>query len=563
MTRARNNTMTGKIKSTTVFCAALLLTAANVLGQTSPGNLGNEDVTVVKDYQPVLNDAFKISILPAGDTSTAHPAPLNYNTEPAQMNTAFNITPIKPVRIKDDNIKKLYRGYVKAGYGNYNTPLLDVRYNSLRSKEFDAGVHAKHISSSGKLKGYGYGDYSVNTVGVNGTRYFSENALKGVVDYNRDVYHYYGYKSPPELFTKNETRHLMNLFEGSVGFYSTHNNKDRLNYTSDVLFTSYNDNQSTDETMIGFKAGGGKRVYDGYATADAEVYAMHVKQPHQDNKRTLFQLTPSYQFKKDRYYLSAGLRLAAESGDYIDSELHLYPQATASADILSDEISVFAILGGGLTPNTVAILSRDNPYMNNFTPLVNTNEKLSLTGGINARISKEMMFTASAKFGSYERMAYYYNTIGDDEPVKYSVIYDDASRMELKAGIDYSQSAKTGISLTAAYDSYNNDSLDKPLFKPAFKIGLKGFYSISEKILINAELHFNDGAYALEYVPENIGYKKLDSYIDFSAGVDYRYSKILSFFVQANNIGMQRYFRWYNYPSFRLNAMAGLTYSFW
>ncbi|MBK9638938.1 MAG: hypothetical protein IPO63_14455 [Bacteroidetes bacterium] len=33
-------------------------------GGGKTGNLGNEDINVIKEYQPVLNDAFKINISP-------------------------------------------------------------------------------------------------------------------------------------------------------------------------------------------------------------------------------------------------------------------------------------------------------------------------------------------------------------------------------------------------------------------------------------------------------------------------------------------------------------------
>ena len=101
------------------------------------------------------------------------------------------------------------------------------------------------------------------------------------------------------------------------------------------------------------------------------------------------------------------------------------------------------------------------------------------------------------------------------------------------------------------------------MYTPSFRIGLHGRYAIADKIYMRSELYFNDGVYALNYAPARPEYMKLDSYIDINLGVEYRYSKILSAFVQLNNLGMQKYFKWYNYPSYRLNAIAGITYSFW
>ena len=181
----KNTTLTAMKNSihVIIYMLLILLLAVNSLKAQNSGqqNLGNEDVTIVKEYQPVLNDAFKINILPEGDTSVAEPLHLQYNLEPQQMNSVYTLSPIKPVKIKDDVIKKLYRGFAKAGYGNYNTPLVEVSYHSLRSKIFDAGVDAKHMSSTGDIKGFGHPNFSENKLGLNGTRYFDKNAVRGAL----------------------------------------------------------------------------------------------------------------------------------------------------------------------------------------------------------------------------------------------------------------------------------------------------------------------------------------------------------------------------------------------
>ena len=59
-----------------------------------------------------------------------------------------------------------------------------------------------------------------------------------------------------------------------------------------------------------------------------------------------------------------------------------------------------------------------------------------------------------------------------------------------------------------------------------------------------------------------LDYKTIKGYVDISFGVDYRYSKVLSVFLNLNNITASKYSRWYNYPSYTFGAMAGLSYSF-
>lgn len=93
------------------------------------GNLGNEQINVVKAYQPTLSDAFKISDVPSRDTAVSYTPDMKYEISPVQYPTVYTISPIKPLRIKDENIKKLYRGFVKGGYGTKNTPYAEIFYN--------------------------------------------------------------------------------------------------------------------------------------------------------------------------------------------------------------------------------------------------------------------------------------------------------------------------------------------------------------------------------------------------------------------------------------------------
>ena len=54
----------------------------------------------------------------------------------------------------------------------------------------------------------------------------------------------------------------------------------------------------------------------------------------------------------------------------------------------------------------------------------------------------------------------------------------------------------------------------------------------------------------------------IKAFYDISAGIDYRFKKKLSVFVQANNILNTRYQRWFNYPVYGFNIMGGVTMIF-
>jgi outer membrane receptor protein involved in Fe transport len=96
-------------------------------------------------------------------------------------------------------------------------------------------------------------------------------------------------------------------------------------------------------------------------------------------------------------------------------------------------------------------------------------------------------------------------------------------------------------------------------------------YNMQDKFLLKAELFTFSKMYAPAYQhsTDNNGLKvvtqvaeEIKGAVDLNLGVEYRYSKVLSGFINLNNILNQRYYKYYNYPSYRFNLMLGITYSF-
>jgi len=49
--------------------------------------------------------------------------------------------------------------------------------------------------------------------------------------------------------------------------------------------------------------------------------------------------------------------------------------------------------------------------------------------------------------------------------------------------------------------------------------------------------------------------------VDGNLGIEYRYTKLLSFWARINNIAAQKYYLYHNYPSYRFRAMLGFSYA--
>lgn len=549
-----------QISIRTAACTVLLVMSGAFSAVTAQqGNLGDEQINVVKPYQPTLSDAFKISDIPERDTAVSYSPELSYVVQPVQFETVYTITPIKPVKIKDDNIKELYRGFIKGGYGTKNTPYIEAYYNALRSKNFDAGIHLSHISSTGKIKDYGYPGMSESGVNLFGKKFFDNTQLEGKFGYNRSVYHYYGYNDPPDIFSKSETKHSFDDLHGDFSFRSTNRDEDAIRFMGGVEFHSISDNNDNDESRIVFKGNGGKKVADGDLTVDL-VFDFLKYDPAglNSDKSSIIRLMPRYKGTFEKIDFVAGFNAVGEFTD--KDKMHLYPYARIDMRLVEDAFTVFGELGGDLKRNSFRSLSRENPFTASYLDLQNSNVKLDVSGGVKARLERQLFLIGSVRYTSAKDEVYYLNVPAYNTLVVYDVVYDNTNTTNLHGEVVYEQDEKTGISGAVDYYSYNTNDLDKPLFKPDFKVSLSGFHSIGPKIFLSAQLAYLSSRYAKGYDTED--FISMKGYFDGNIGIDYRYSKVLSVFLNLNNFTGSKYARWYNYPSYRFSAMAGLTWSF-
>ncbi|MFM9008926.1 MAG: hypothetical protein ACKOQY_03745 [Bacteroidota bacterium] len=560
------NTTKLLISAGILLSACHLPTLAQQTGGGKTGQLGNEDIDIVKEYQPVVNDAFKINLPPDQDTlSTGTGQALKYSIDPIQAKSQYNTSPIKPVRIKDDSIRKLYKGWVKAGYGLENMPLLDASFNSIRSKNYDAGISLKHLSASGKIKDYGFPGNSRSSAELYGTRYFERFSLGASAGFQADKVHYYGFLTPPELFSKAETKHTMNKVFGGLTIRGIQNNDDRWQYTGALDFYSFGDNLDSRENDIQLSGKLSKAMNNSAFELDLAGQFGEIKQEQFSFGRSIVRFNPRFIIKRDLLTLTVGGRVAVETNNS-DSEYRIYPEAQAEYRIIADAVRVYGALYGDLQRNDLSRFAQENPFFGNFVPLVNTNDKLVLKAGTAIRMEHDLMFTAEARFRRSRHLPFFYNTWNADFPNTFTVQYDNGEVFTLLSTIEYKRTEKSSLSASVEYNRYSLDELERPFYAPRLRAGLNGHYRIGEKILVKADVFLNNGMDGLSYTKQDSlvisNVTELKGWVDFNLSVDYRYSKQLSAWISMNNIGFSRYFRWYDYPSYRFLGMAGISYSF-
>ena len=247
-------------------------------------------------------------------------------------------------------------------------------------------------------------------------------------------------------------------------------------------------------------------------------------------------------------------------------KFYVYPQINAQYDVYESIIIPYAGINGGLQKNSLRSLSSENPFIKSTINYRNTNTKFNIFGGLKGNLSSNLGYDVKASYSQIDSMHFFVIDYKDVTTLdnKFKVIYDNTSYFNASGQIKYQFKEKIHLLAKGNYNLYKPQNLTQAYHKPSFDLTFSGIYNLKSKIILKADVYVIGDQFALTQVKKDSVYitepKLLKSVGDISLGVEYRYSKMLSFFANFNNIANMRYYRWEKYPSQRFNFMVGLTF---
>ncbi len=496
----------------------------------------------------------------------------------------MQLQPIKPAKLKIiDGLDKLKRGYIKGGIGMYTTPLAEIYYNSLRSKNSNWGIHARHISSNSSIKNTGFSGLSENKASAFYQHYNRRNYWRGELNYKRDANHFYGFNRD-EIDSADDRKAIHQAFNNIGARISTSSfdtDTGDLNYEGSLAYYNYSDKYAAMENNVVLNTRFKKLIpagllalnfdvdYNNYkSTESTPIISPASFSPNQETvNNTIIRVNPSAIASGDKWYVRAGVSVNADISDA--TKFHFYPDIEAKYNFLDIFIPYIGI-NGGLKRNSFKSLTQENPFLLSQVNLDNTNTRYNVYGGIRGSITNDITFNLQVARKSVYGNALFVNDTTYSIGNRMDVIYDSMDVTELNAQFMYDKNEKLRVYVKGKYSFFS------PLYQayvwntPALDITVGGIYDLANKILVRADIYFIGEREAKIY--EAIEGAELESdnsysisqkaFLDFNLGFEYRYNKNLSGFINFNNILNQRYLMYYQYPVQRINIMGGATWRF-
>lgn len=564
--------------------AALLALASSFTVQAQ----GSEEYYINGVYNPVIADVRKVDLRPQAIDTVLPPKAITYNMITVRGEVPVRVDSIEAAKLNIQLAQqKLYKGYAKAGFGLYTTPLVELYYDQVRSRTNGYGIHFKHLSSNGGLSNVGPSDYSFNAVDAYYSAYLKHHEVGGRFLYDRRRVSYYGYDRTDSLenlilSAPNVPEDLRKQVYNDIGFAARLKSlyKDSTKLAHDVGLEVHNYTNLSGSRELNLRLSAdlamkqGNETYGGSVLIDNNAY----RGPREfggdlRQNGTLVGLSPHVRTASDKYEVRVG------AGIFIDAlgstTFHFYPQAYAHYRLFDDILVPYVGVDGRRQRNSLRSLTRENAWLEGTPTLENSSLMYDMHGGLRGSFSREIGFDVRISQSRTKARPLFVGVAsavaGVELGDQFIVVYDRVDQLDISGELRYQHQESISVYGRIDLFSYRTEIQAEAWNLPTYKLALGAVYDFQDKLLLKVEAEFLGGRKAErvsraisanETVTTSLGTVDMPGYLDLHLGLEYRYTKRFSVFLDLSNLSMAKYERWSRYPVQRGLVLGGATYSF-
>ena len=524
----------------------------------------DKEIIVVQPYKPALSDAYKINVLPTiSDTINIRPD-FDYSIQPKKIETGFEVRPINAAKLVGEPLTKLYKSYLKLGVGNYLAPLGELNVNTLRSKNSSMGIYFMHQSVNGKVK-LNNGEkvppgFNDNILSLYGKKILHKSVLSGDIDAQYRGVNFYGYNPGLDTTLEKESVQQHYIFaNAAMQLHSTHKDSSHLNYQVNFDYGYSLDKFDHNEHAIKLSGKFNKLMNNQVFGLNTDIAHYLTSQSIDSSSQTVLNFNPWFARSTSEYSYMLGINIAADIHDG-DAQIPVHPRAYLKIKVIDKVFVPYFGIDGKYEVNNFRKMIGENNYLLPGLRTKNTNHKIMGYLGVKGSLSSKFGYHIKFNYSLIDNMYFFINDTTSVLENQFRAVYDDIEQLSLTGEVSFRPDEKLNLLLSGKYSQYNMDTLPHPWHMPNFDMSLRAGYNLRNKIILDASLFVKGRRYA--YNPDPAGEPFiLEGYLDLNAGVEYRYTRILSAFIRLNNILGMNQEPWLYYPTMRFNAMIGFTYA--
>ncbi len=501
----------------------------------------------------------RIPVLPTPKSSSN----FSYEVKPFSLN-------LPPLEIKPEAAQKqfprsreeLYPGFARVGYGNYTSPLLELRYNNWEQVDYNFGVKLKHQGFyTGPVDGSNSAENHTE-FGLDGILFRDFFQVNGGVEYQRDKYNFYGY-DPENLFLQDyiPSENIFNTFRLNAGIENIEKMSD-INYKGQLTIRGFRDNFEARENELALNGNADFWFNDELKTV--VNLNLSITKPtdvfYSDINRNYFKINPFVEYRNEGLMVHAGANMILENdvSNLGKSNFHIFPSLSASY-MIQDEFGIYAGFEGDVIRKTYLDFVRENPFLGPSERLLNTIQNYQASAGVKGTINTELSYRAGVKVGKFQNMHFFANSESDS--LKFALLYDSDTRLiNYEASLNWQFEKTYRLLASVNYYQYSLGTIALPYQRPEWELTLNNNFTPTEKWLLQANVNLMGGIQGYNFQSDIA--ETLPAIIDLQVKADYQITDRISGFVIGNNLLNRNNQRFLNYPVRGIQGIVGATVKF-
>jgi hypothetical protein len=478
---------------------------------------------------------------------------------------------------KDWKVPKLdlYPGLVRVGYGNFLSPLIEGRYLSTQSSEWQYATKFYHQSfGKGPVRWMEEESKESHTELAGDVSYFlDESELYASLDLKRDAYTFYGrdlgFVIPPNVdfagpyFDSNKQLH------GDLRLGIRDLDKvGRIGYEGEVVLGGFRDSYAVREQELGFEGKGEFRPSkDMMATLGVSYFTTATEDLKYDLNRNYFSLRPEGHYDYGDFHFSAGVVLVSDNDSVAESKqgIRIFPVLKSTYQV-SESLQVNATISGDVERNTYRSFVQENPFLGPSDQLLNTVTSFEFAAGVEGLVSDNLVYRAGLAVRRQSNLHFFVNSFADT--ARFELVYDQqATVLQFNTDVEYSVSEKYKVTAQFDFFHYNLSTLQTAWHRPTWTASMNHRFVPFKNLSLQANLQVLGGLKArglgqIETLPPQSEVVKLPVVVDLQVNLEYQINSRFAVFANGANLLNRNNLRWMNYPVRGIQGVGGLSFKF-
>ena len=552
-----------KIFLNTLIVVCLPLLKMNA--QKSQGEVKTDDIEIYKDTKVSLPQANRIfeKIPNVGDDSRKL---IRYEFVERKLpvqTPEFSPTVSMPQdgNDKTDSKAAKHSNIIRAGIGNYGHSFLEAHLGIPMGQDNYHGIYIKHNNFRLGPIGANYSGISQNLAKIHSRTSFDAVKLEGALAWERRGFDFYGFTPKNYDFPEAQIFNSWNKFN-FIGAVSNNNKESKVDYQFKSNLSYLYTHLKANELVFKGTVNAVFSITDELSAILDGTVVLAQRQDSLTLYRNLYKLKPTFQYKTDRFTITAGLNVINDREKNTFNNSYLYPIVKLDAQVM-EGIKVFVGYEGDVYGNNLTSYLLENQWLNRFIELRNTKKTADFYAGGKASLQNGLDLEAKISYANYKDFYVFNNSRTDS--ARFEALYsNDSTTVKVtnfmaQASYQIPEMFRSNLKLDVnVFSGLGN--LKTAWHRPTFSATWNNTFTIKQKLLVSSDLYFLAGIKGKNFITDKE--IKLNPIVDLNFKFTYLISEHFDVFVSANNILNKNYQRYLYYPTQGVNFLGGLSYSF-